>query len=197
MSNFFLLTIGSILTGALFSSCSHPSATTDSTDISKNEASVTTRTQISRVDSLNGIPGHRFGEPLSAFPGIVLAKSQQPGTQTYTYPEGKPEGGWFGKHKKGDLFVFYVFKDNKFLGFQALAFGNTRAALQEETLFLLGPGQKGAFNTSWVGEKTQAFYTPKLLPKGAAEILDIQSLSLVQAQANESNDRLKRENAGQ
>lgn len=158
---------------------------------------MTTRTQVSRIDSLNGIPGHHFGDPVSSFPGMILAKSQQLGTQTYTYPDGKPEGGWFGKHKKGDLFVFYTFKDDKFVGFQALAFGSTRAALQEETLFLLGPGNKSAVNTSWAGEKTQAFYTPKLLPKGAAEILDIQSLDLVKAQASAAADRLRRENAEQ
>ena len=191
--HFFSLVVGALFTSALLSSCSQSSPTAE---FGSNDSTVATeRNTSSKVDSLNGVPGHRFGEPVSAFPGIVLAKSQQPGTQTYTYPESKPEGGWFGKHKKGDLFVFYTFKDGKFVGFQAIAFGATRAALQEEALFLLGRGKQGIANTSWVGEKTQAFYTPKVLPKGPAEILDIQSLSLVEAQAKENAVRLKAENA--
>lgn len=194
MSDFFLPTTRSLFISILLGSCSHPSNTIDSTGNSKQEGSETTRTQISRTDSLNGIPGHHFGEPLSAFPGLVLTKGQQPGTQTYNYPDDKPEAGWFGKHKKDVPSVYYVFKDGKFMAFQAIAYGVGRAALQEETLFLLGHGKQGVTNTSWVGEKTQAFYTPKVLPYGPAEILDIQSLSLVQAQANESTERLKREN---
>ena len=63
-----------------------------------------------RADSLGGIPGHQFGEPLSAFPGLKLNSVQTPGSKTYIYPEGKGEPGWFGKRKKeapGDYFSFY------------------------------------------------------------------------------------------
>lgn len=196
MSDFFLMTTRSLLVSVLFSSCSHPSATTESAGNSQQEVSGATHNQISRTDSLNGIPGHHFGEPLNAFPGLVLTRDQKPGTQTYSYPDGKLEGGWFGKHKK-DVFSFYIFKDGKFGAFQAIAFGTERAALQEETLFLLGRGKQNAFNTTWTGEKTRAFYNPQMLAKGPAEVLDIQSLTLVEAQASESTDRLKRENAGQ
>jgi hypothetical protein len=125
----------------------------------------------------------------------VLTQGQQPGTQTYNYPEGKPEAGWFGKHKKDVPSVYYTFKDGKFVAFQAIAYGAGRAALQEEALFLFGPGSKGVTNTSWVGQKTQAYYTPKVLPYGPAEILDVQRLSLVRDQASETAERLKRENA--
>jgi hypothetical protein len=185
-----------LLAGALFSSCSHPSATTDSAGTSKLEVPIVTGIRVSRADSLNGIPGHHFGEPLSAFPGLTLTKSQNPGTQTYGYPDEKPEAGWFGKHKK-DVFSFYIFKDGKFLAFQAIGFGPGRAALQEEAAFLFGRGKQNMDGTSWKGEKTQAYYTQQIMAKGPAEILDVQSLSLVEAQASESTDRLKRENAGQ
>ncbi len=196
MKQFPSLAIGVLLATTLLSNCSHSSPANESKPEGSAPNVIAERSIGTKVDSLNGIPGHHFGDPVSSFPGIVLAKSQQPGTQTYTYPDNKPEGGWFGKHKQGgNLFVFYTFKDNKFAGFQALAFGTTRAELQEETMFLLGPGQKGAFNTNWAGEKTRALYTPKMLPKGAAEILDIQSLSLVNAQLSESTERLKKENS--
>ena len=196
MPTFSSLTIASLLAGALLSSCSHPSATTDSAGTSKPEAPVATNTKISRTDSLNGIPGHQFGEPLNAFPGLVLTKGQHPGTQTYSYPDEKPEAGWFGKHKK-DVFSFYTFKNGKFLAFEAISFGPGRAALQEEAAFLFGRGKQNVGGTSWKGEKTQAYYTQQVMPKGPAEILDVQSLSLVEALARESTDRLKRENAGQ
>jgi hypothetical protein len=196
MSAFSSLTVTSLLAGVLLSSCSHPAATTDSPSTFKPEEPVATGTRISRTDSLNGIPGHHFGEPLSAFPGLALTKGQNPGTQTYSYPDEKPEAGWFGKHKK-DVFSFYIFKGGKFMAFQAIGFGLGRAALQEQAAFLFGRGKQNMDGTSWKGEKTQAYYTQQVMAKGPAEILDVQSLSLVEAQANESTDRLKRENAGQ
>ena len=64
-----------------------------------------------------GIPGHRFGEPLSAFPGVELAKMQHPGTQTYVYPKGELEAGWFGKHRQEVGFTFYDFRDGRFVSF--------------------------------------------------------------------------------
>jgi hypothetical protein len=191
------LTIASLLIGGLFSSCSHPAATTDAASTSKLEISVTTGTRMSRPDSLNGIPGHHFGEPLSAFPGLILTKGQKPGTQTYTYPDGKPEAGWFGKHKREVPSVFYVFRDGKFAAFQAIAFGDGRLALEQETVFLFGRGKQHVENTTWAGQKAQVIYTQTTLARGPAEILDIESIDLVKAQVAEEAARLKRENAGQ
>jgi hypothetical protein len=197
MSNFFLLTIGSLLAGGLLSSCSHPSTTTDSAGTFQLETPVATDTKMSRADSLNGIPGHHFGEPLSAFPGVILTKGQQPGTQTYKYPDGKPEPGWFGRHKKEVPSVFYIFQDGKFAAFQAIAFGDGRVALEQETLFLFGRGKLHVDNTTWAGKKAQVRYTPTTLARGPAEILDVESIDLVKAQVAEEAARLKRENAGQ
>lgn len=197
MPTFSSLTIASLLAGALLSSCSHPAATTDSAGTSKPEAPVATSTKISRTDSLNGIPGHQFGEPLSAFPGVILTKGQQPGTKTYKYPDDKPEAGWFGKHKKEVPSVFYIFRDGKFAAFEAIAFGTGREALQQETLFLFGRGKLHMDNTTWAGKKAQVRYTQMTLAKGPAEILDVESIDLVKAQVAEEAARLKRENAGQ
>lgn len=196
MTNIPFLPIVFISAGVLLSGCTDSGSPTESGSNRTTLTHAAVRIECTQVDSLNGIPGHHFGEPVSVFPGLILTKTQQLGTQTYSYPDDKPEAGWFGKHKK-DVFSFYIFKDGKFQAFQAVAFGPARAALQEETIFLLGRGKQNVTNTSWVGEKARAFYTPMVLAKGPAEILEIQSLSLVQAQASEASDRLKRENAGQ
>lgn len=195
MERSLLLIIGALLTSTLLSSCSHSSPTTESGTPASAPTVAAARTTATKVDSLNGIPGHPFGEPLSAFPGLQLSQTQTPGVQTYSYPEGKGLTGWFGKHRKEVPFVFYTFRDGKFLAFQAIALGSGRPALQQETLFLLGQGHQNPENTTWVGEKARAFYTPRLLPAGPAEILDVQSLSLVEAQAKEEAARLKAENA--
>ncbi|MGI4971775.1 MAG: hypothetical protein ACRYGH_22760 [Janthinobacterium lividum] len=152
---------------------------------------------MSRTDSLNGIPGHQFGEPLSAFPGLVLAKSQQPGSQTYRYPDEKPEAGWFGKHKKDVPSVFYVFRNGKFSMFQAVGYGTGRQALEQEAQYLLGPGQQHTEHTSWSGKKAQAFYSPQTLTRGPAAVLTIESLEGAAAQAAAEANRLKQENAVQ
>lgn len=198
MPTFFSLTTASLLAGALLSSCSHPSATTDSTGTSKSEVPTATDTRMSRADSLNGIPGHHFGEPFSAFPGLVLTSGQgAPGTKRYAYPTDKPEAGWFGKHKKEVEFVFYTFRDGKFVSFQAVAFGPGRQALQQEATFLFGPGERRGLGTHWPGTKAQAFYSLQNLPAGAAELLDVVSVEDADAQATSDAARLKRENAGQ
>jgi hypothetical protein len=151
---------------------------------------------MSRADSLNGIPGHHFGEPFSAFPGLVLTPGQgAPGTKRYAYPTDKPEAGWFGKHKKEVEYVFYTFRDGKFIAFQAIAFGPGRQALQQEATFLFGPGERRGLGTHWAGDKAQAFYSLRNLPTGAAELLDVVSVEDADAQASIDASRLKQENA--
>ena len=114
-----------------------------------------------RAYSLGGIPGHQFGEPLSAFPGLKLNSVQTPGSKTYIYPEGKGEPGWFGKRKKeapGDYFSFYYFKDGRFAGFQAITFREARTALRAQAVFLFGQGKlwPNGNGTSWDGQQVQA-----------------------------------------
>jgi hypothetical protein len=191
-----------IIAGVLLNACTgsdSPAEKAGSNETAPSE--VTVRTKGTRVDSLNGIPGHRFGEPLSAFPGIVLAEGvQKPGTQTYTYPDGKPAAGWFGKHKAkspDQFFVYYVFQDGKFVAFQALAFGEGRQALQEQALYLFGPGKQFPDGTTWAGEKALAYYTLPTLAKGPANALDVKSQEFVRSQATATAARLKQENAGQ
>jgi hypothetical protein len=184
MSSFFSLTIRLLLAGALFSSCSHPSATTDSTSTSNLKVPTITSNRVSRADSLNGIPGHHFGEALSAFPGLVLTPGQGvPGTKRYAYPASKPETGWFGKHKKEVEYVFYTFRDDKFIAFQAVAFGAGRQALQKEAEYLFGKGERRGLGTHWAGNKAQAFYSLRNLPTGAAELLDVISVEDADTQA--------------
>jgi hypothetical protein len=192
MTHFSSLAIGALFAGILLSSCSHSSPTTEagSTPTVAAEQTISTK-----VDSLNGIPGHQFGEPLSAFPGLVLTPGQgTPGTRRYAYPEGKPEAGWFGKHKKEAEYIFYTFRNNKFIAFQAVAFGPGRQALQQEAAFLFGQGERRGLGTHWAGNKAQAFYSIRNLPTGAAELLDV--VSVVDAEAQDEKDavRLKAEN---
>ena len=50
-----------------------------------------------RVDSLNGIAGHRFGEPPGAFPRLHL-ELPTTGMPTRTYTS-EATTGWFGQHR--------------------------------------------------------------------------------------------------
>ena len=93
-----------------------------------------------RADSLGGIPGHKFGGPLSAFPGLKLlpAAQQQPGYKTYAYPEGKGEPGWFGKRIRetpGSYLSLYRFRDGRFVSFAAKAFGLARPPPDEQASY--------------------------------------------------------------
>lgn len=152
-----------------------------------------------RADSLGGIPGHAFGQPLSAFPGLELLPDQKPSVQTYYYPNGKGEPGWFGKRKKespDDFYTYYTFKDGKFVAFQAMALGAGRKALQEQTRYLLGTGTPTTTTTNWEGEQVLAFYSLINQPgRGLAELLDVQSQDYAKAQATAKANQLKQENA--
>lgn len=193
MTHFFSTAIGALFTGVLLSSCSHSSPTTETG--SGTPTIAVKRTTSTKVDSLNGIPGHRFGEHLSAFPGLVLTPGQgTPGTQRYAYPADKPEAGWFGKHKKEVEYVFYTFRDGKFISFQAVAFGPGRQALQKEAEYLFGKGERRGLGTHWSGEKAQAFYSLRNLPTGAAELLDVVSVEDADAQEVRDAAKLKAEN---
>jgi len=183
-----------MLIGVSLGSCSQSSPNAETG--SSATAVVDRLTPSTKVDSLNGIPGHRFGEPFSAFPGLVLTPGQgTPGTRRYTYPADKPEAGWFGKHKKEVEYVFYTFRDGKFIAFQAVAFGAGRQALQKETEYLFGKGERRGLGTYWAGEKAQAFYSLRNLPAGPAELLDVVSVEDADAQAASDADKLKAENA--
>ncbi|MGI4736840.1 MAG: hypothetical protein ACRYG7_16850 [Janthinobacterium lividum] len=183
MFKFFPLAVGALLAEAMLGSCSQSAATADPAATSSPEATVTTRRRESRADSLNGIPGHRFGEPLSAFPGIQLARGRRPGVQCYSYPAGTPGPGWFGKHQQAIPIVYYVFKDGKFASFQAYALGPNRALLREEAAFLFGPGTVGMKSTTWAGEQVRATYAQQFTPAGLAEVLTVDSRALLATEA--------------
>nr|GEV99662.1 hypothetical protein [Tanacetum cinerariifolium] len=144
------------------------------TDIT-NKAPVTRDTG-TRVDSLNGIPGHQFGELLSAFPGLVAVEgSTEPGYATYYYPVGNPqEKGWFGKHHREIGSVFYRFHAGRFANFRAVAYGaEGKNLLRQETIFLLGKGKTGLDRTEWLGRRAWAVYTSPILDGESVEQLDI------------------------
>lgn len=196
MTHFFPLAIGTVFAGTLLSSCSHSSSTTELAAGASAPTVAAERTTATKVDSLNGIPGHQFGEPLSAFPGLEPTAGQgEPGTIRYTYPAGKAEGSWFGKHKKEVPHVYYTFRDNKFVWFQAIAVGDGRQALQQEAQFLFGAGKRNGVGTHWAGEKAEAYYSMSSLSTGPAETLDVMSVPLMKAKASEDAARLKAENA--
>lgn len=157
------------------------------------------RTPGTRADSLGGIPGHRFGQPLSDFPGLELLPDQKPGVQMYYYPNGTGEPGWFGKRKRespNDFYTYYTFKDGKFVAFQVMALGEGRKALQAQTRYLLGTGTLTTTTTNWEGEKVLAFYSLINQPgRGLAELLDVQSQDYAKALATAQAKQLKEENA--
>ena len=191
-----------LLAGVLLSGCTDSGSPTEKGNGNESTSIATVvRTPGIRADSLGGIPGHKFGNPLSAFPGLELTANQKPGTQTYYYPGGKGEPGWFGKRKKespNEFYSFYTFKDGRFVAFQAMALGTGRKALQEQTRYLLGAGTPTTTTTNWEGKQVLAYYSVTNQPgSGLAEVLDVQSQDFVRGQASTQADRLKAENAEQ
>lgn len=116
-----------------------------------------------RVDSLNGIPGHPFGQPLSAFPGLLLCPSpDEYGNPRYWYfTADEKMGGWWGKQGKqkgGFINGYYSFANGRFVCFQAVAGGTTAPKLLAEAQYLYGPGAATAIGVNWIGARSEAHY---------------------------------------
>lgn len=180
------------LTGVLLSSCSSPSpATTATTPAAVTPPPSTQFPFGGKVDSLNGIAGHPFGQPLSAFPKMrLLPPSPGELTRTYSY-EGKE--GWFGRHQTQVSTQLYYFLDGKFCRF--LAIGNP-TVLRPEVTYLFGPGQaEGKYRLFWEGSRARAAYVEQARGFGMEGRLNVLSKAFEAQQAAQEKARLKAENA--
>jgi hypothetical protein len=186
-------TIGLTLLGGLLTGCSSPSPATS--EVPATVGTPPTPTPQfpfgSQVDSLNGIAGHTFGEPLSAFPKMrPLPPTSGELTRTYSY-EGKE--GWFGKHQAQVSTQLYYFLNGKFCRF--LAIGNS-TVLRPEVTYLFGPGQaEGKYRLFWEGSRARAAYVEQARGFGMEGRLDVLSKTLEAEQAAQEKARLKAENA--
>jgi hypothetical protein len=147
------------LTGVLLSSCSSPNPTTsEETPAAGVAAQPSPRFPFGgKVASLNGIAGHTFGQPLSAFPKMrLLPPTPDEMARTYAY-EGNE--GWFGKHHQQVHTQFYYFLNGKFCRFMALG---DPTVLRPEVTYLFGPGQaQGRYWLFWEGSQARAAYTER------------------------------------
>jgi hypothetical protein len=158
-----------VLAGPLLSSCSPatPETTTDpAVAATAPVANAAPRPYGTRADSLDGMQGHHFGEPLRNFPQLVLVtKADEKGVRVYQMPRGQ-ERGWFGKHAR-DFATYYQFQDGKFSMFRAVTtgIGANRTAMRQEARFLFGPGKDRhdlMSGLDWEGERVLVKYSEQL-----------------------------------
>ena len=144
-----------------------------------------------RVDSLNGIAGHRFGEPPSAFPRLHLEPPDL-GVPLRSYTSEAPTG-WFGRHRTQVRYQYYTFFYDQFFAFVALG---DPAVLKSEATHLFGPGRaQGAHQLLWEGKQVRAVYSEKAVGPGREGRLDVVSKPLEAVLAAKQSVRFKAENA--
>lgn len=145
-----------------------------------------------RADSLNGLQGHIFGEPVRNFPGRVF-ESQDDKTGESVYWMSVRERGWLGQDGKA-IIVYYLFQDGKFAEFRA---ATTSLGLRAETRRLFGPGKewKDILRTvNWEGERVRASYSEKLEPP-VMSWLKVSSKPLLAVREAKQRARIQAESA--
>lgn len=154
------------------------------------------RTTGTAVDSLNGVPTHRFGEPLRAFPGLQRGEGGGP-LLIYSYPKGAAhDKSWFAKHRAEVPGVFYKFQEGQFAAFQAVAYSaEGQAALMQEARFLFGPGRQLGDRTEWSGTKAWAILHNSIIYGQPVKILEVNSHTLLDNPSAREQQRLRAENA--
>ncbi len=153
----------------LLYACSQASpATYIDSALANAPATPTKRTIGTAADSLNGIPGHTFGEPLRNFPGLVLlSKNDETGVRWYQMPAAQ-QRGWFRKYAQYAI-TYYQFQDGQFAMFMAVTMGRggSPTLMRKEALSLFGPGKEQhdlLREINWEGERVRAMYAEKLTP---------------------------------
>ncbi|MGI4873067.1 MAG: hypothetical protein ACRYFX_18060 [Janthinobacterium lividum] len=178
---------------ALLASCSQSTPATTAT--SPDGAAPEALTQFpfgAKVDSLNGLAGHTFGQSLSAFPKMEMYPPEAGElTRTYHLPKG-PASGWFAKHYQQVPYQYYSFLDEQFCRFRVV--GNP-VTLRAEALYLLGAGQEQGPQIFWEGSRARAVYSEQARGLDREGTLDVLSKPLEAAQAAKAQAKLKAENA--
>jgi hypothetical protein len=129
----------------LLHDCSQASSdtATDSTLASDPSPTPTKRTTGTAADSLNGMQGHTFSEPLRNFPGLLLLKKENDRcVRVYQMSAGQ-ERSLSGKHAKYST-PYYQFQDGQFAMAEAITTGTGASpmAMREEALLLFGLGKE-------------------------------------------------------
>ena len=145
-----------------------------------------------RVDSLGGIPGHPFGQPLRAFPRLeLIALGPEVPFRAYRVPV-RGGSGWFARHRREVPDQYYHFVDGQFFRFRAV--GNP-AALRQEAEYLFGPGRVEGLQVYWEGERARATYSEQARGLGREGMLDVLSKPLEATLAARAQARLRADNA--
>ncbi|WP_223654420.1 hypothetical protein [Hymenobacter psoromatis] len=187
---------GLVLAGTLLSSCSSTPAGESASAPTSLLETTKPRSLGAAADSLNGMPGHPFGQPLSAFPKLLKVSDEGPGRVMYRFEGGDPNPrSWFTKHYADVPGQFYFFQDGKLVAFRAVAHSPVgMAALEQEARFLFGRGDEDGSRIDWTGQKVRVTLWNPFSEGRASKQLDVLSQADQADQARRKQEQLKAEN---
>ena len=111
-----------------------------------------------KADSLDGVPGHHFGEPRSNFPELATRGFNDPdGYVSYSLREGQQGPGWFARNADQINSTYWFYQD-QFAAFSASAHQQSRQLLLDEATYLFGRSQNqraafGQVTFHWLGQR--------------------------------------------
>lgn len=173
MTNYFTITVVAALSLAL-AACSDKPADT----LTQGPGPIVDAT-VSRVDSLNGIPGIVLGQPMSAF-GDSLVAIKSPGIlSSYQMPvKSRQVNPWFAANRELVPGQFIGFANGKLVNLQFIAYSQQgMEALRSQAYKMFGQGQRGPDRIDWPGKVAGAVLTPAKIGGREALQLDIVSMN--------------------
>ena len=112
-----------------------------------------------KADSLDGFPGHRFGELRSNFPELEARGFADPltGLVSYSLRDGQQGPGWFAKNADQVSSTYWFYHD-QFAALVTHARNQGRTLLADEAVYLFGKGQNqgtafGQTTYQWRGQR--------------------------------------------
>ena len=132
---------------------------------------------LTRVDSLNGLPGIRLGRPFTDFNDLVDGGSTGVLSVYKLGPESRIQSPWFAENRALVPGQFVSFTGGKLVNIQLVAYSAAgQEALRQQATRLFGPAKRVGNRLDWNGTVAGAVLSAQQIGGQPALVLEVVSM---------------------